>query len=102
MSTQTKVGHTPGPWVWEPETGGAQDVLAPNEPKGHKLVAVVWGNTNIPANARLIAAAPDMLEALRSALSLIEAISDGRIAEVHGDIDDTGSLVCDAIAKATQ
>lgn len=33
--------------------------------KGIEIVAEVWGNKNYEANARLISAAPDMLEALK-------------------------------------
>lgn len=101
----TQAQHTPGPWTVLPLNWGAQ-VLARRK---NTPVCAIGGDTEDPredqealANARLIAAAPEMLAALRKALSLIEAISDGRIAEVHGDIDETGSLVCDAIAKAAK
>ena len=87
--------HTPGPWVvW-------RDYNVINIE--HRLVAACGGSTdsrnqerahneNI-ANARLIAAAPDMLEALQGLLS-----SDGRF--VYGT-QDRIECARAAIAKAT-
>ncbi len=55
--------HTPGPWR----------VTGPNVRAGHALLAIVcdhWADEKTPepekeANARLIAAAPDLLDALK-------------------------------------
>lgn len=55
---QTK--HTPGPWV----INGGEWVDAEN----NSVCRIV---SNIPANAALISAAPEMLEALESALERI-------------------------------
>ena len=60
--------HTPGPWKWD-ESWGA---IVTNHPNGHKLVCPMWtgcdrrglGHEVVAedmANARLIAAAPDLL-----------------------------------------
>jgi len=60
--------HTPGPWKANLYLGGAYaiDRIAPN---GDRLatVATVCGALETKANARLIAAAPDLLEACRNA-----------------------------------
>jgi hypothetical protein len=61
--------HTPGPWTIPARDSGVT-VNA-----GHGIVAEVYavdvGTTQI-ANARLIAAAPDLLEALHDALVQLE------------------------------
>lgn len=74
--------HTPGPWSTAPgdQTGfkthsGRPGVYAPARPSDDYFVlkvAELDGNvpaSEVDANARLIAAAPDMLEALRDILS---------------------------------
>jgi hypothetical protein len=67
--------HTPGPWSFEPAfkigehwaAGAAHGVTAnDNKDKWRGYVTNVLANSpNAEANARLIAAAPDMLDALR-------------------------------------
>lgn len=56
--------HTPGPWnVVEGRTQGSVEIFA-----DQKAIAECWRRNDAPteiANARLIAAAPDLLEALR-------------------------------------
>ena len=68
--------HTPGPWIMRPvdphAAYGSRDVTT----RGNGLVAQVWsgfrGDPAIAvANARLIAAAPDLLDALRDALGAL-------------------------------
>lgn len=67
---QSVTQHTPGPWRQE----FAQSLLVlANRPEGERIVAGVWGHSDEAlaegyANARLIAAAPDLLAALESAL----------------------------------
>lgn len=66
--------HTPGPWVWAKNHRGLyaldSDVLAYADYEG---MWVPFGSTG-EANARLIAAAPDLLEALKDCLGrFIEA-----------------------------
>lgn len=93
--------HTPGPWhsMRYTDTG----TLAVSTDMGHHLAEVVRDHygTALPdaANARLIAAAPGMLAALKLALFGVT-----RDYEVNGEIDRhaiTGVLR-DAIATATQ
>lgn len=62
--------HTPGPWHVNPE-GSKRDVIAGGvDPRRARLVAdcrthATANTAEEQANARLIAAAPDMLQALR-------------------------------------
>jgi hypothetical protein len=64
--------HTPGPWVAVSRTNAHIDIEAP---KQHGYVArhvASTGHGNHEANARLITAAPELLEALRELLSETE------------------------------
>lgn len=56
------IGHTPGPWYVN------DDCIEADGPEGPRdvTVAVVHLNASIDADARLIAAAPELLEALKS------------------------------------
>lgn len=88
MSETTKVGHTPGPWVVMPQMGGGVSVSVPN---GRALATVNEDQNPVApsamGNARLIAAAPDLLEAL------------GTIAR-NSDEPETVHCARAAIAKA--
>jgi len=86
-----KTTHTPGPWHLRerPNSGGGHFV----EPG----IATVHGSGRIPdANARLIAAAPDLLAALEMAVRYLPSV------QVDGIVQDTAALKTakDAIAKA--
>ena len=84
-------GHTPGPWKVNPAAHGC----AVESEDG---ASVAWCGNNVStrhgvapfrANARLIAAAPDMLAALE------------RVEYDHGDLpSETREAVINAIAKA--
>jgi hypothetical protein len=92
----TQAKHTPGPWrarkrvhshkmrVWSSRDGHANYGVKP----GDKIVADV----DLASNAYLIAAAPDLLEAL-------ELVEGCVVAMKHLD-DATYALVSAAIAKA--
>ena len=66
------MSHTPAPW----KIDGAIStrVLLINDAKGHAIGEIV--DTRNPANAKLIAAAPDLLEALCAALPFVEDHAD--------------------------
>ena len=53
--------HTPPPWEDRPGTTTGRIVIAPTQPKVRVMVASC-GGPNRDANARLIAAAPELLE----------------------------------------
>lgn len=74
--------HTPGPW--KAEAGGREPlVLAGLTPVAQvfALGESIDDAAEEEANARLIAAAPDLLEALQDALSWIGKLSDWAGAE---------------------
>lgn len=63
MKDQTmKTDHTPGPWTIQ--HGNSSRVYLINSPQGHAVGEIVYTDTRNPADAQLIAAAPDLLAAL--------------------------------------
>ena len=65
-TTATNTGPTPGPWTVsrvETEHGAICYIKADT---GHREVAVLYTDGEQDANARLIASAPDLLDALRA------------------------------------
>ena len=60
-------GHTPGPWVSVVTGFGETGYLVCRDVPGriHPVCAMEHGCPNAEANARLIASAPDLLEALK-------------------------------------
>jgi len=91
-----KVGHTPGPWLMREADFDDGCTEITTDGRGNKVVPIASIDTGYTgkigyeqeANARLIAAAPDMLEALRLAYAVLP---NGREL----------AAVIDAIAKAT-
>ena len=114
--------HTPGPWILAtvPTSVGSCHKIGPF-PNGSRVAtfACVYADGNrlgidddlpaakeLSANARLIAAAPDLLEALCIAKKFMEIASDWSVdeAEINGDMRSTYDwleIVNSAIAKAT-
>lgn len=77
--------HTPGPWEWENVPGAGIQVRGPYKGSTRLLFSDIWRqfaerewDAEMEANARLIAAAPELLEALQGVLK-IERGSSGRI-----------------------
>lgn len=54
--------HTPAPWTLNPGRSTRVDLI--DNAKGEAIGEIVWVDVRNPADARLIAAAPDLLEAL--------------------------------------
>jgi hypothetical protein len=63
--------HTPGPWRYKADGGNYMLIFCSNDEGWGDNLRGYCGE----ANARLIAAAPDLLEALREALHLIDTTS---------------------------
>lgn len=106
-------GHTPGPWSvgisYPPR------IIAPNNRGGAHSVSVAgvhqpkcdWGlegmarngrghrNPEVQANARLIAAAPELLAALEEAVNLLV-----EHAGAHPSIDDSAAAIAKARGEA--
>ena len=58
--------HTPGPWAFSLEDGEVYSI-----PEYASVAMVLMSNQGV-ANARLIAAAPDLLAALKDAVELLD------------------------------
>lgn len=90
--------HTPGPWtIREHPNSGAGVYIEPG-------IGEVYGAGRIPAaNARLIAAAPELLEAMNAALDALSCEGDYEHLSRRSSgeqIDAAHSLLFAAIAKA--
>ena len=92
--------HTPGPWTIA--NGHDARVYLIDDARGHAVGELVYADARKPADARLIAAAPDLLAALEELIAEWDA--------THADEDhrtgytlDTGGIrmARDAIARAT-
>jgi len=66
--------HTPAPWTLHDARSTRVDLI--NNAKGHAVGEIVWVDVRNPADAALIAAAPDMLELLYRCLPFIEDAND--------------------------
>ena len=95
MSDQkTEQKHTPGPWQVGPvfdNDGQPEIIIEHMTPRGNLVVAVaIGGLRGQVANARLLAAAPELLEALQFVMS------------AHGEqLDSAFQQAQEAITKAT-
>ena len=107
-----KTAHTPSPWIIRKGDEWTHDVVtqhgdSPDGSPNYWNVAPANGRRDeVDANVRLIAAAPDLLEALCISKQFMEIASDWNIdeAEINGDMRSTYDwleIVNAAIAKAT-
>jgi hypothetical protein len=68
--------HTPGPWhqvgAWVEVAGDDTPDICTCNPEAIGQVHLKWDWETVQANARLIAAAPDMLVALRDCIDALE------------------------------
>lgn len=106
-------GHTPGPWVVAVEIfdndGVPETAIQALNGAASVAVALEFGPNNPQmraANARLIAAAPMMLEALESVWLWMENQADGQSKGGHATFDlmmlrEQRDIARAAIAKAT-
>lgn len=95
----SKDTHAPGPWTarHEPDEGGEYAIQAKNGIQ----VALTIGNTRTEAaNAHLIAAAPELLEALQACMDFLEPMRFDRPSD-DARAFELDKLARAAIAKAT-
>lgn len=93
--------HTPGPWSIVPAHQAVNSWIV-GAVDGDSVADCSPGSPfttsdQATANAKLIAAAPDMLEALQR----IERIIDVNLWHQHEKIEDAKQIAREAIAKAT-
>lgn len=95
--------HTPGPFIVRPpgHNGGNYCILAPEKENGWSSVVAILTPRNdmlVEANAALFAAAPEMLEALKQAVSACPCSFKER--DSGHRIDCCAPVWLDIIAKA--
>jgi hypothetical protein len=97
--------HTSGPWSFD-----GSEIRTPSgqlRTTGLTLICGSGDKTEEESNARLIAAAPEMLEALQGILTLIQESHGVFGFHLNGDLSDWSehqddiNLIQNAIAKAT-
>lgn len=75
-TTTTRPQHTPGPWIVRHLTGFPLQISTAPDVNGFGMPIADCSKRNLPAealaNARLIAAAPDLLEALKAMIAVWE------------------------------
>ena len=71
MTTHKKVGHTPGPWHTE-NYAGEHRIIGPPNGYAYVVARIQKAGSSVKANAALISAAPELLEACK----MIIAIND--------------------------
>ena len=96
--------HTPGPWHVGPEfdnDGYPEIIIERKTPAGNLVVAVALpGLQGQKSNAHLIAAAPDLLNALSVVLRDVQAVdAEGHLADI--ELEPAMYQARAAIAKAT-
>ncbi len=113
LAAMSETKHTPGPWQFvrcEFNCDDKSNVLCPgsvisgedvNDPNGRFIARIETTGTEI-ANARLIAAAPELLAALQDALVQMGRwkLSDDAHADRFGRMRDTGIDQAIAAARA--
>ena len=102
MTTTT---HTPGPWkIGRYRSGGrgtSRTIWRGDDNERNTNWALIARHIHNPADAALIAAAPELLAALEDALTLLSAVADLAAVDVHPDkINAVCDAAADAIAKA--
>jgi len=88
------MNHTPAPWHLSDARSTKVDLI--DNSKGEAVGEIVWADVRNPADAKLIAAAPELLEACIEALSLFDNYPEcwERIG--------TWQVLINAVRKATQ
>ena len=89
--------HTPAPW--KIDAAHSSRVLLLNDAKGHAIGEIV--DTRNPDNARIISAAPNLLEALCTALPFVED-HEGSDIYKSGAVARAVAQIRAAIDKATK
>ncbi len=103
MKTKTTT-HTPGPWTIREISSGPQIVDSENRTVVDRLYSAMRRN-DTDANARLIAAAPDLLAALGEVSAYLNLLrhrycDEGRMEGLYKEVVRESEKVRAAIAKA--
>lgn len=86
----TKTKHTPGPWYFGIPSGTGNPFVQRGRSGGFTVVA--FDVESAIADARLIAAAPELLEALKSAREELEQIAMAEIGEPYNNLQINAAI----------
>ncbi len=97
--------HTPGPWEEDITEDGLLRIIAPNAgDRHHETVCIIDDMETSTGqdhwNARLIAAAPELLAALESLLTYVENDNPGAAFGGDAEVSRLHEEACAALAKA--
>lgn len=91
--------HTPGPWsLWKDVCHGEHGMITDDAHARH-IAQIKDGAPEIEANARLIAAAPELLEAMQTYIAALDGWENTNKAERRVKTAEAGMRA--AIGKAT-
>lgn len=76
---------TKGPWDVQGKTKTQIKIMS-DSPILPRIASVVNGTSQSEANARLIAAAPEMLEALELINTFLDSLPEGWLGKTSGDV----------------
>ena len=95
----SEVRFAKGPWALEPQEDGCAFEFRVNDADGYGLAVSLARDDDgeEAANAALIAAAPDLYEALEIAVRELRLVRDGSL---HGTPNSVFALIPEAIEKA--
>lgn len=101
---ESKNMHTPGPWEFSPSRSGGFVIAGRNKPDGYPVLPYLARTMNFPkeheANARLIAAAPNLLEALEWLIEDVEYTRSDFVGQPTQVRNSSVAMAKAAIAKA--
>jgi hypothetical protein len=101
--------HTPGPWMFAPSNSAnvAGHVVPRPRPDGIGLVTNIatirphkWGAHEVEANARLIAAAPELYEALERTMNWLASYPGGGTMGIDGPYEQARAALAKAKGEA--
>jgi hypothetical protein len=107
--TETKAAHTPGPWEidqWAQHTrraGFPASIGQPEDADDPMSICTMDGDGDMAtewANARLIASAPELLDAAKYAMGVIAAAAPNDDSEEAGYFRKAWDKLCHAVARA--
>ncbi len=75
--------HTPGPWTYTPTAGNHDFLIYSESEPTSRDIAIVRDFDE--ANARLISAAPELLNALQNACNVLAGIATGDLKTITAD-----------------
>jgi hypothetical protein len=92
--------HTPGPWLADGEPGGMFMQIDIFTADGTAIADTCWGpgeDRESRANVRLIAAAPDLLDAAVKAEALLTSLTAQAKSEPGGALKDLRAAIAKAV-----